>query len=103
MVTEDTGRIGGGEGSAARRHASAHTPRRCFHHRRRGTGEVHFHGVRQGVPPRLELIRYEIMLDTDESDARLELLHQNVTKYGTVFNTIVPGTSVEGRASPRYA
>jgi hypothetical protein len=31
---------------------------------------------------------------TDEPDARLELLHQNVRKYGTVFNAVAPGTAL---------
>ena len=45
---------------------------------------------------RLERIRYEIIVDTDESDQRLALLHENVKKYGTVFNTIAPGTDLAG-------
>ena len=58
--------------------------------------EVHIHGVRQDVPPRMESINYEILIDTDESDHRLELLHDNVKKYGTVFNTVAPGTALSG-------
>ena len=67
--------------------------------------EVHVHGVRQDVPPRLEQIRYEIVVDSDESDARLALLHENVKKYGTVFNTVMPGTSLQGvlRRAPANA
>jgi len=53
-------------------------------------------GVRQDAPPRLESIHYEIVVDTDESDHRLELLHDNVRKFGTVFNTVAPGTSLNG-------
>ena len=33
---------------------------------------------------------------TDESDRRLELLHDNVKKFGTVFNTVAPGTQLSG-------
>ena len=58
--------------------------------------EVKVHGVRQDVPPRLESIRYEIIVDTDEPDRRLDLLHENVRKYGTVFNTVAPGTELTG-------
>jgi uncharacterized OsmC-like protein len=58
--------------------------------------EVRVHGVRQDVPPRLESIDYEILLDSDESGQRLALLHENVRKYGTVFNTIAPGTRLSG-------
>ena len=58
--------------------------------------EIRVHGVRQDVPPRMERIDYEILVDTDEPDRRLELLHENVKKYGTVFNTVAPGTVLEG-------
>ncbi len=58
--------------------------------------EVIVDGVRQDVPPKMESIRYEIIVDTDESDQRLALLHQNVKSYGTVFNTVAPGTDLSG-------
>ena len=58
--------------------------------------EVQVDGVRQDVPPRMESISYEIVVDTDEPDHRLELLHDNVKKFGTVFNTVSPGTSLSG-------
>jgi len=58
--------------------------------------EVRVDGVRQDVPPKMESITYEIIVDSDESDRRLELLHENVQKYGTVFNTVAPGTQLTG-------
>ncbi|WLD12842.1 OsmC family protein [Planctellipticum variicoloris] len=58
--------------------------------------EVRVRGVRQDVPPKLEAIHYEIVVDTDEPDRQLELLHENVRKYGTVFNTVAPGTTLTG-------
>lgn len=58
--------------------------------------QVAVDGVRQDVPPRMESIRYDIVVDTDESDQRLALLHDNVRKYGTVFNTVSPGTDLQG-------
>jgi uncharacterized OsmC-like protein len=51
---------------------------------------VRLHGVRQDTPPKMLSITYELTVDTDESDRRLELLHQDVKKYGTVFNTVAP-------------
>lgn len=59
--------------------------------------EVHLRGVRQDVPPKMSSIEYEITVDTDESDHRLKLLHDNVRKYGTVFNTVAPGTDLTGK------
>ncbi len=58
--------------------------------------EVRIHGLRQDVPPRMESISYTIEVDTDEPDHRLALLHENVKKYGTVFNTVAPGTDLSG-------
>lgn len=58
--------------------------------------EVIVDGVRQEIPPRMESIRYEVIVDTNESDQRLALLHENVKKYGTVFNTVSPGTDLTG-------
>lgn len=58
--------------------------------------EVRVDGVRQDAPPKMESITYEIIVDTDEPDQRLERLHDNVKKFGTVFNTVAPGTQLSG-------
>jgi uncharacterized OsmC-like protein len=58
--------------------------------------EVRVTGVRQDAPPKMESIAYEIIVDTDESDRRLDLLHDNVKKFGTVFNTLIAGTQLNG-------
>jgi len=58
--------------------------------------EVRIHGVRQDVPPRMESIDYEVIVDTDECERRLELLHENVKRYGTVFNTVNVGCELSG-------
>jgi hypothetical protein len=36
------------------------------------------------------------VVDTDEPERKLELLHENVRRYGTVFNTVAPGTRFSG-------
>ncbi len=58
--------------------------------------EVRLHGVRQDSPPFLSSISYELIVDTDEDDRRLDLLHHNVRKYGTIFNTVAAATELEG-------
>lgn len=58
--------------------------------------EVEIHGVRQDAPPKMESIEYRIKVKTSESDQRLALLHDNVRKFGTVYNTIAPGTELTG-------
>jgi uncharacterized OsmC-like protein len=58
--------------------------------------EVKLHGERQDSPPRMTSIDYELIVDTDEDDRRLSLLHTNVRKYGTVSNTIAGAVRLEG-------
>lgn|SRR5512146_2147175 len=58
--------------------------------------EVKLHGVRQDSPPKMASIDYELIVDTEESDRRLELLHTNVRKYGTVSNTVAAGAELRG-------
>ncbi len=58
--------------------------------------EIALHGKRQDNPPRMTEIDYDIVVDTDESDQRLELLHKNIRKYGTISNTIAAATKLEG-------
>jgi uncharacterized OsmC-like protein len=59
--------------------------------------EVKLHAVRQDSPPKLVSVEYELIVDTDEDDRRLELLHTNVRKFGTIFNTVAAATRLEGR------
>jgi uncharacterized OsmC-like protein len=61
-----------------------------------GGAEVRLRGIRQDAPPRMSRIEYEIVVMTDESEHRLELLHDNVRKFGTVLNTVAPGTELIG-------
>lgn len=58
--------------------------------------EVSIHGVRQDKPPRMVAITYELIVDTDEPDRRLDLLHDNVRKFGTISNTLAAATKLEG-------
>ena len=58
--------------------------------------EVKLHGIRQDSPPKMVSVDYELIVDTDETDQRLELLHTNVRKYGTISNTVAAATKLEG-------
>ena len=57
---------------------------------------VRLSAEREDTPPRIAWIRYELIVDTDESDQRLQLLHTNVRKYGTIYNTVAAATRLEG-------
>jgi len=58
--------------------------------------EVRLTAVRQDAPPRIVSVDYELLVATDETDQRLELLHTNVRKYGTISNTVAAATSLRG-------
>lgn len=57
---------------------------------------VRLHAVRQDAPPKIVSVEYELLVDTDENEQRLELLHTNVRKYGTISNTVAEATSLSG-------
>lgn len=58
--------------------------------------DVRLHAARQDAPPMLLTIGYELTIDTDEPDRRLELLHTNVRKYGTISNTLAAAVTLTG-------
>ena len=53
-------------------------------------------GERQDKPPKMSRIDYEIIVDSVESDHKLSLMHENIRKFGTVYNTVLPGTELCG-------
>ena len=57
---------------------------------------VHVTATRQSSPPRFTAVDYELRLVTGESDARLDLLHRNLRRHGTVYNTLAAVCAVDG-------
>ena len=57
---------------------------------------VEVHGERQDSPPKMSRIDYRIIIDTDENDRKLALLHENIRKFGTIYNTVSAATTLEG-------
>lgn len=58
--------------------------------------EVTLEALRQDAPPKLVAIRYEIVVDSAETEQRLDLLHRNILKYGTISNTLSAAVPLEG-------
>lgn len=58
--------------------------------------EVRLNGIRQDAPPMMVAVNYEIIVGTDEDDRRLELLHTNIRKYGTISNTVAKALKLDG-------
>ena len=53
-------------------------------------------GLRQDAPPKMISVEYELWVDTDEPQRRLDLLHHNVRSFGTIFNTVLASCPLEG-------
>lgn len=51
---------------------------------------------RQDRPPRFVEISYTVRVATDEPGRRVELAHQNLRKFGTVYNTMAAVCDVHG-------
>ena len=58
--------------------------------------DIRVQGRRQDDPPKMISITYEIAVKSEETDQRLDLLHYNVRRYGTVFNTLIAATELSG-------
>jgi uncharacterized OsmC-like protein len=57
--------------------------------------------TRQDTPPKVSGIEYQIVVHSPDSDEKLALLHENLTKFGTVTNTIAAGTNLHGTLTRR--
>jgi uncharacterized OsmC-like protein len=51
---------------------------------------------RQDVPPMMIRMSYRIEIVTDEPQARVEVLHRNIRKYGTIPNTLAAACDLTG-------
>lgn len=57
---------------------------------------VRLHAVRADAPPSIKTIDYEIVVESDEPERRLELLHTNIRKFGTISNTLAGVVQLTG-------
>jgi uncharacterized OsmC-like protein len=57
---------------------------------------VSIEAERQDDPPRFTKLRYELRIRTDEDPGRIDLLHRNLRRFGTVYNTLAATCDVDG-------
>jgi uncharacterized OsmC-like protein len=60
------------------------------------TAAVEVVAQRQDAPPKMTGMRYEIEIVTSEPSHRVELLHRNIRKYGTIANTLAEACDLSG-------
>ena len=58
--------------------------------------EIDFEAHRPDLEARIEDIKYVIRVTTDAPEHKLELLHKNLQKQGTIYNTVRLGTDLSG-------
>ena len=51
---------------------------------------------RQDAPPKFTHVEYALRVSTAEPERRVELVHTNLRKFGTVFNTLAAVCEVHG-------
>jgi hypothetical protein len=51
---------------------------------------------REGEPPHISRMHYDLVLDTEETLHRIELLQKNIEKFGTISNTLARACDVTG-------
>ena len=59
--------------------------------------EVDVIARRQDSPPQFVEITYEMRITTDEPQRRIDLVHRNLRKYGTVYNTLAAVCETHGQ------
>lgn len=53
-------------------------------------------GTREDRPPRMTSITYTLHLWTDEPAVRVDLLHRNLQRQGTIYNTLAATVPLQG-------
>ena len=57
---------------------------------------VHVEMEREEPPPRIARASYALRIVTDEPDHRVELLHRNILRFGTITNTLAAACELDG-------
>ena len=60
------------------------------------SASVEVHAERQDSPPKMTAITYRLEVVTEEPEHRVELLHRNISRYGTIYNTLAAACEVSG-------
>ncbi|MFT6503910.1 MAG: putative OsmC-like protein [Crocinitomicaceae bacterium] len=58
--------------------------------------EINVFAERQDKPPMINVIKYEIEINSSDSKLNKELLHRNIQKFGTIYNTLNSVCEING-------
>ncbi len=60
------------------------------------SARITVHGTRSDVPPAMQAITYLLEVDTDVQERKINLLHRNILKFGTITNTLSKACELNG-------
>jgi len=60
------------------------------------TAKISVQGWRQERPPMMSKISYVLEIDSDMDLKKLNLLHKNILKFGTITNTLAKAVNLSG-------
>jgi uncharacterized OsmC-like protein len=60
------------------------------------SASIRVEAAREEPPPRIARMRYRLVVVTEEPPHRVELLHRNLEKFGTITNTLGLACDVSG-------
>ncbi|HCQ28740.1 MAG TPA: osmotically inducible protein C [Flavobacteriales bacterium] len=58
--------------------------------------QVEIKGFRNDVPPFMSEIHYVLKVKSDMDERKLQLLHKNILKFGTITNTLAKASELKG-------
>lgn len=58
--------------------------------------EIKINSIRLEKPPRLDEIKYEIKITSQDDKLNINLLKRNIEKFGTIYNTVNSSCKISG-------
>lgn len=60
------------------------------------TAEIQVEGIRHDKPPVMKEINYTLEIKSSDENLNPDLLHKNIQKFGTIYNTLSHGSAING-------
>ncbi|MCD6090267.1 MAG: OsmC family protein [Bacteroidales bacterium] len=58
--------------------------------------EIEIEAIRTDSPPQIIEIKYYLRIATDETERKINTLHKNILKFGTISNTLAKTCKLDG-------
>jgi uncharacterized OsmC-like protein len=58
--------------------------------------QIKVKGIRQDKPPLMKEIIYTLEIKSSDNNLNIDLLHKNIQKFGTIYNTLNQSSAITG-------